>query len=239
MSILSKTPVPWPVPWIPGQKFFFRVGDVIERSNLEAELAGEHRAGRVYNFELEMAFGQGIETLLKDSPDDAAQLAQLQQAAAAGDELAIAEAAQLEQARDLLAEHWPPYRALKAKLERRNGLIPILAFRRFCTGWEGEGLPVFARGPDGLVTMECMAAVEPLAITAAGSFAYSLLYGGDKESEKNSGPPSKSGGDRKTSASATPRGAGKSAGTAGRKTRSSRSPRRSSRSSTSGSTAKG
>lgn len=239
MSVFAKGPVPWPVPWAKGQTVYLRAGDVIERAMMEAELAGEHRAGRVYPFEMEAAFGEGLATLLAETPDDAGQLLQFLQTESEGAELGAADKAMLAQARDLLAEHWPPYRALRAKQERRNAMIPLVALRRYCTGWEGKGLPAFARGPDGLVTLEAAAGLEMLTITAAGSFAYSLQYGGGAVQGKNSEPPSKSGGDQGTSTSSTPRKAGTSTARAGSKTRSSRSTRKRSPSSTSGSTAKG
>lgn len=229
MIATSKAPVAFTLPWRkgPGASVFqVRPGDVIERAELEAEIAGEHRAARVYRFELDAAFEAGVKALLADRPDDAAQLIEWLGHESAGEALEPQEAALLREARDTLAEHWPAYRALRSRQERRNALTPVVAFRRFVCGWEGEGMPAYAAGPDGLVPLDLMAQLDPLAVQAAGAHAYSLLYAGG--SEKNSASPSPSDEGRKTSTSDSRRGAGKSTAKRGSKTRSSRSPRKSS-----------
>jgi hypothetical protein len=216
MITASKAPVPWVVPWNNKQRLFFRAGDVIERSEFEGEIAGEHGAGRVFDFQLNAAFIQGVETLLQDTPDDAAQIREWAQTAAAGDTLQPEEAAALAEAKDTVLTHWPPYRALSKQLGRRNQLLPVLAFRRYCTGWEGEGLPEFAKAQDGQLSLEVMGQLDDFLLRSGGAYAYSLQYGGGQE--KNSARPLSSGKGRKTSASRKPPAGGKSPGKPGSKT---------------------
>jgi hypothetical protein len=241
MIRISKAPVAWPVPWDDGRRYFFRAGDVLERADFEAELAGEHRAGNVYPFEYAAVFAEGVRALLADSPDQAAQLIELAQSEAAlekDETLPAEDVAALAQARELLEQYWPAYRALTGRDERRHEIAPVLAFRRFCTGWEGEGLPDFALGADRQVSLETMAALPSLDIKAGGSFAYRLLYGRGGDAEKNSDGPLPSGKGPTTSPSPGPKGAGRSRVPARpKRTRSSGSRPGRSTSSTSGSTA--
>lgn len=197
--------------------YLIRAGNVIERGLLEAELAGEYRAGPVYDFELLAAFAEGVTALLDDA-GEAEQLVSLAEADALKQEIAGEERSALADARNLLAEHWPNYRALTARLARRNQLAGVLAFRRFCVGWENVEAE-FARGVDGLVTMDAIGALDPLDLKVAGLFAFDLLYAGGQE--KNSSRPSKSDAAPRTSPSAAPsREGGKSPAKGGRKTRS-------------------
>lgn len=226
MIVTSKAPIRFVPPWLRPQDgpapadaptYLIRAGDVIERGMLEAELAGEHRAGPVYDFQLLAAFAGGIAALMPDDPD-AERLIDLQRAEASGQKLPDDDARALVRARDVLTEHWPEYRALAAQIARRDQLAGILAFRRFCVGW--ENVPgTYARGADGLVTMDALAAVDPVELRVAGLHAFELLYAGGQE--KNSSPPSKSGGDHRTSPSDEPSpAAGGSRSKTGRKTRS-------------------
>ena len=238
----SEAPVPWPVPWNDKQQFFFRPGDVVERGEFECELAADYRAGRVYPFQLEVAFAAGIKALLPERPDDAAAILDWQAQEAAGEELAPDEAAALAKAREEVGLHWPPYAALLKQIERRKGMVPIAAFRRYCSGWEGEGLPPYEKGLDGLVTLGAMRKLDALYHDAGGLFAYQLQYltepsEDDPGDRGNSGRPSKSGEGPKISTSDAPRKGGGSPAKSGSRTRSSRSRSPSSRSSTSGSNA--
>lgn len=241
MIRISKEPVRWKVPWDDSRCYFFRAGDVLERADFEAELAGEYRAGTVYPFQYSLAFAEGVRALLADSPDQAAQLIELEQSEAAlqlGESLPAEDVAALAQARELLDQYWPAYRALTGRDERRHEIAPVLAFRRFCTGWEGEGLPEFALGADRQVSLETMAALPGLDIKAGGSFAYRLLHGRGGETEKNSDGPLPSGKGPKTSPSPKRKAGGGSKGPATRTgTRSSGSRPGRSTSSTSGSPA--
>ena len=54
ISLSTSAPVRWSPPWREGAAgapvYLIRAGSVIEREMLEAELAGEHRAGKVFDF---------------------------------------------------------------------------------------------------------------------------------------------------------------------------------------------
>lgn len=259
LELSATQPVAWSPPWLPEgvaqRRYLFRPGSVMDRARIEADLSGECRAGQVYGFQLQAAFAEGVKALLADSPDYAAQLIELASAEAAldpGERLPPEEEAALSQARETLTESWPAFRALIAQEERRNQFAPIIAFRRLCVGWEegapapvGEGdeaqeqrppvLPPFARGVDGMVTLDAMDQVPSLELRAGGLFAFSNLYGGPQA--KNSAAPSQSDRGRPTSNSDKPQRAGRSAGRSGKKTPSSPPRTGRSRPSTSGSTA--
>jgi hypothetical protein len=220
----SKAPVKWPVPWDKSRAFYFRPGDVIERADFEAVLDGEYQAGNVFPFELAAAFAEGVNALLADSPDSAARIIAAYQADAAlkaGESLPAKEKALLDEARPIIARSWPAYKALLAQEARRRQHASLLAFRTFCTGWEGKGLPPFESGPDGLVRLDILPKVPPLEIKLAGTFAFNLLWG--RGQEKNSERPSSADRGPQTSSS-TRRTAGGSRATSGRKTRSAPSP---------------
>jgi hypothetical protein len=174
----GKEPIHWDVPWgDTRRRYFVRAGSIEERSHMEADLAGPMRAREVYDFQLGAAFASGVQALLPDNPDDAARLIDLEQTERAGENLAPDEVGTLAEARDLLTEHWPAYRQLISQASRRAQFAPLVAFRRFCTGWEGEGLPPFKRGIDGQVDMETVAALPDIERKAVGAFAYALQYG--------------------------------------------------------------
>jgi hypothetical protein len=238
----SKAPVPWPVPWKKGQCFFFRPGGVIERGEMEAELSGELLAPRVFPFQVDEALERGLRAVLTDESDIAAILdlvAAEREAAEAGEELSEDDRAALQEARAQVAQLYPPYRQLVRKAERRKELTPIAAFRRYCAGWEGEGLPEYRKALDGSVPDDLLEEVEPLIIQASGLFAYNLQYG--RGQEKNSKAPSSSDASPEASSSDESKGVGEPESSSGekKKTRSSSSRRGRSRSSTSGSSAGG
>jgi hypothetical protein len=224
MIRISKAPFAWTAPWDGAPVIMLRAGDVIERGELEAELA-EMRAGRVFDFQIEAAFIAGVEALLKDSPDDVERIRDAATAAAEGQELSSEDQAMLAGARDAVKEHWPPFAALIGQAARRNELIPMVAFQRFCTGWEGAELPAFAKGMDGRVTLEAMGNISSVLLRMAGLRAYEALYATDSagNSERLS-PPDKS---HSPSPSGTSKAAGSSAARtakSGPKTRSPRAP---------------
>jgi hypothetical protein len=223
----SKAPVPWKVPWREERTYFIRAGDPMERADIEADLAGDCRAGPVYGFELEAAFAQGVDFLLSETPDYAAHLKELAAAEAAlehGEKMPPDEAALLEAARETLSEHWPAYRALVRRDERRHQFFPLLAFRRFCAGWEGDEMPEYRPGLDGLVPLDLVSEIPGLEMKAAGAFAVSLLYASGRDKEGNSARLSSSAESRKTSSSRAGGKAGRSpASASSRKTPSSRS----------------
>lgn len=234
MICLKTTPKPFTPPWYgtgAGPVFMIRAGDVAEREMFEAELTGEHDAGRVLEYEVNGAFEAGVAFLLANAPD---QLAELQAMLVTEKEVEthnadllrrsfdVAEAERqafleketrrlpdsqrqdLEEIRRLVAKYWPDYRALMAQQARRIAMLPLEAFRRFCVGWEGLKQP-FQAGPDGLVTLEAAGGVAQNDMKSAGLHAYRLLYGAvTEDGRKNSFAPAKSGSARKTS----PLGAG-------------------------------
>lgn len=229
--------------------YLLRAGSVIERGQLEAELAGPYRAGRVYGFELREAIQSGVATLLAGDAEqdrlfalvaqEEEEMTAAMEAAAQGRDvpassLSADDQRALADLRRILAEHWPDYRELVAQLERRRELAPVLAFRRFCTGWENVKAP-FALGPDRQVSDAALRGVAELDILSAGNHAYSLLYAGGQEG--NSAPPDASASGPATSSSDAPSPAagGTSPGNDGRRTRAPRSRRGSGASSTSGS----
>ena len=236
--------IPFTPPWLDGQPgapvFHLRAGSVIERGQMEAELAGPYRAGRVLGYELRLAIRSGVETLLAgDAELD--RLLGLIEAEADGETADFTDDDKrlLSETRAVLAEHWPDYRDLVAQLERRNQIAPIVALRRFCVGWDrakrDDGVSaVFDRGRDGLVTEAALGGLAHLEMLMAGNRAYSLQYAHGQEG--NSQRPSSSDDGQQTSSSDdTSRADGESATPPGKKTLGSRSRRGSGRSSTSGS----
>ncbi|WP_010218848.1 hypothetical protein [Sphingomonas sp. PAMC 26621] len=237
MIVTSTTEtVPFTPAWLEGKPnapvFNLRAASVIERGQMEAELAGPHRAGRILGYELMIAIRSGIATLLADDPElDRVQGLIEAEAANETDDFTEEDKRVLVEMRAVLAEHWPEYRDLVAQLERRNQIAPIVALRRFCTGWDnvvtdaGDPVP-YARGRDGQITEESLAKLQPLELLVAGNRAYSLQYGADQAG--NSPRPSQSDDGPTTSRSDAPSTAdGKSASGAGKRTRGSRSLRKS------------
>jgi len=169
-------------PWREGQPdapvFLLRAGSVQERGMLEAELAGQYRAGRIWQMELQSTIRDGISALLADDPEIDHILSLFEEE----DETKLSDPdrQQRQSILNVLAEHWQPYRDLLAQLARRREMAPIVALRRFLVGF--ENMPCqFSRGPDGLVSDATLAAIEPLDLIVAGNFAYGLLYGGGME----------------------------------------------------------
>lgn len=208
--------IPFVPPWCDGdakpRRYFLRAGSATERAMLEAELSGEYRAAEVWPYELFEAFTNGARAIFGDDADTVIGLAEQERG---GEPLSETDAATLIVAREQLAEHYPAYRSLISQQQRRNELVPVLAFRRFCTGW--EGLPDNYAAIRGVVTDQALATVPPLDLRVAGLEAFSLLYAGGQA--KNSAAPSKLRAGRKTSRSgAVSKGAGRSGRTTGRKT---------------------
>jgi len=226
MSVLSKTPVRFPVPWAPETVFWLKPATVIERAEFEAEIAGEYRAAQVYPFQLSAELANGVAALLPDDPGAVQRvhaLALAEDQASDLDPMPAEDVAALSTMRDLVEQHWPPYRALVKQTARREQLTPIVALQFFCTGWEnvtdqdGDAVP-FVRGPDQRVSLDALGRIDPLTLRAAGLHAYRIQYGGG--AEKNSEPRSNAedGPPTSTSTAATPK-AGRSRAKSGPKTR--------------------
>jgi hypothetical protein len=194
----------------------------------------------VLGFELRQAQRAGVQVLLADDPELDRVLSVIAEASEAeleGRQLAADDAQLLKDVAAVLVDHWAEYRDLVARAERRREIAPIVALRRFCTGWENvtddqQNAVEFAKGPDGFVAEKAMARLSQFELLIAGNRAYSLQYAGAESG--NSPRPGSSAKDPTTSPSGSAsKAAGKSVKPAGRKTRASRSPRGSGRSSTS------
>lgn len=170
-------------------RYYFRGASVIERSQIEAELAGEYGAGRVFSVEMISAFRSGLQALLADDPE-LDRLLELVQAESMGDAPDGDDRQLLLEARAVLQRHWPEYRALIAQQERRREIMPIILFRRLCCGWDNVSVP-FSRGKDKLIPDAVLTRIDPMEMIAAGNFAYGMIYAGDEE--RNFPPPSPSG----------------------------------------------
>lgn len=191
MTILTSTSpahaIRWSPDWLIGDDkpvFHLRAGNVLEREMMEAELAGVHMAGEVWAYELREAIISGFRALAGDAADE---LVGLTVAQFGGEPLDAIDQAKLAETLTQLAQHWPAYRLLLAQQHRRNAMIPLVAFRRFCCGWENVGAD-FAKGVDGLVELEPLSAIDPLVLKLAGLEAWNMQHGGGQR--KNSDAPS-------------------------------------------------
>lgn len=210
----------WQAPWADepaDPKYFVKAATVEERELFEAEAAA-FRAARVFPWDLQNAFFDGLKALLPADPEEVERIQDINLRVTSGDEASAAELAELQEVTDALTEYWPGYRKLVEQTARREAIMPVLAVRRFLQGWErvkdqdGQDVPL-KRGLDGRVTDGCMQHMDTVTIRSLGLFIYNALYA--VGAEKNSVPPSKSGSVRKTSSRA---GRGKSATTSGKKT---------------------
>ena len=237
--------VPFTPPWLTGENapvYRLRAGGVIERGQMEAELAGPLRARQVLGYELRLAMTEGVQALLADDPELDRTLGVIAAANEAelgeGEPLSADDARLLEEIAAVMTEHWPAYRDLTAEMHRRRELAPIVALRRFCTGWDNVTDPAcdpvpFARGPDGLVPEATLGRLSRFEMMVAGREAFALQYGGGQAG--NSARPGASASAPTTSqADVSSKAGGRSKAGAGRKTPASRSRRGSGPSSTSG-----
>jgi hypothetical protein len=168
--------------------YLLRTGSVVERASFEAELTAQ-QAGRVFAGELVDAFSSGVRLLLDDVGDQEHLIGLAQAEAFGATDLDDADRQLLRDAKDELGRYWPDYRALRSRLDLRRELIPILAFARFCVGWDNVEAK-FERGMDGMIKERSLKGVDPLEMMSAGNEAYSMLYAIDPVG--NSAPPSTS-----------------------------------------------
>lgn len=207
--------------------YYFRAVSLVDRELFEAELAGKYRAGRVWPYELSGTLCAAFRAFGGDDVGLLISLVEREQAHAFGhgEPLDAAEQATLDGARKVAVEYWPDYAALVEQMQRREQLLPILAFQHFCTGW--DNVPVeyqrdMAKG--GVIADAALKKIKPLEMRAAGIAAYNLQYL-DEEAEKNSAAPLPSSDSPPTSGSgAVSTEDGKSAPTDGPKTPPSPSP---------------
>lgn len=223
----------------PKPVFHLRAADVIERGQMEAELAGEHQAGKVYGFELNAAIRSGVHFLMQDDPglDHVLSLISAESQGEA-DGLADEDKQILIAVRKALALHWPEYKDLVAQANRRREIVPIVCLRRFCTGWDdlkadNGKLIVFEQGRDGLVTEAALRRINPLDLMAVGNKAYALQYVDEDDSGNSPRPGSSDNGHATSSSDEPSKVAGTSANASGKKTRASRARPGRSKSSTS------
>ncbi|MBP6031255.1 MAG: hypothetical protein KA533_07490 [Sphingobium sp.] len=188
--------------------YHLRAGTVMERELMEAEMAGEYQAGSVWQPELRDAICAGFAAL---GGEDAETLLALAESHFSGTIEDAAQQAVYDEALDVLARHWPDYRRLVAQSERREAIIRLVAFSRFCCGWENvrdaKGVLVeFRRGADGRVAEAALARIPRFEMQAAGGAAYRLQYP-ELSAEKNSAPPSPSADGPEISTADAPTGA--------------------------------
>jgi hypothetical protein len=84
----------------------------------------------------------------------------------------------------------PVYATLIAARQRYAGMLPWVAARHALRGWEGDGLPPFAR-QGGLLPADLLDLLPTDEIEAVGSRAAELMQP-DRAAEGNSAPPSSS-----------------------------------------------
>jgi hypothetical protein len=203
--------------------FHLRAGGVIERGRMEAELAGEHDAGRVYSFELHQAAVAGVSVLLEGDPglDEVlgAIEAETQIKDPTTDKLPDEQVRLLVDVRKVLVAHWPDYRDLVARRARRGEIAPVVALKRFCAGWDSvtgeDGKPVpFARGRDGMVTEAALSRLQSIELLSAGNRAYALQFstGEEGNSERpvssETGPQTSASDDTSTADGSSPESVG-------------------------------
>lgn len=217
MTIISTAPREWRPVWITENPplILWRVATVIERDLFEGSLA-QYNALPAMPWVIDNQFRTGLAALLPDDPDRVASLCELRSRLSADEALTPHETALYDEAVAALMEYWPGYRAIVAQAAKRESLLPTLAFQKFVTGWEGltfnDDPVAYQRGIDMQITDDVMAQVDPMIIRSLGLEIYRAMY--DRSAEKNSAPPSPSGGGRRTSKAKTRR-AGKSAQTDG------------------------
>ena len=183
--------------WMQGQPdapvFLLRAGDVLERELMQADLAGEYQAGEIWPWDMRDTIVDGIREFGGSGTEDLLLIAECMYAGETPDK---AQAAIYASTLAVLAKYWPPYRELLAQQHRREVMAPIVAFRRFCIGWENVKA-TYRRGVDQLVDKTVLIDIDPMVLRAAGATAYSLQWG--QSAEKNSGSPSTSDEGPKTS----------------------------------------
>ena len=188
---------PYTPSWVEGQTpptFYLRAGDVIERELMEAQLASPaYGAAEIWPWERQRILLEGLSAM---GGDDAPFLIALAETAAKASLDDAAEILLLDQATALVAQHFAPYRLLVEQADRRRGILPIVAFCRYCVRWDNLDADL-KRGMDGMIDPASLSAVPPMLIRAAGVEAYNRQYG--SAARKNSDAPLKSGADHRTS----------------------------------------
>lgn len=231
LALNTTTPVPYTPSWQcdpatgaprPGAPVFhIRPGGIIDRGQVDAELAGPpYNAARVLPWDLIAAAEAGVRQFLDG--DDLAQVLEawgaLREAVFDLDKLPP-EQRQLLIAIEPALCNWPEYGELRRREARRDELLPALCVKRFLVGWDHPGA-VFATGKDGLVTDGALFQLADFERRAVGLYAYSLMqaehhrpFSPPPLNAAPAPPPSKAGAKRPSAAKA-----GKSTASSGRKT---------------------
>ena len=209
MTIIASTAAsaaePFTPKWLEGSAgapvIFIRAGDIIERQLMEAELSGPaYNAGETWPWEKHSALIDGISAF---AGEDTAHLVALAETAAKGELVDPGEVQLLQQVTQSIAQHFPAYRALVEREERRRAILPMVAFCRYVVRWDNvDGAPV--RGINGFIDPASLTLIDPLLLRVAGMEAYDRQYG--LSARKNSDAPLKSGDDQETSPLAAPSG---------------------------------
>lgn len=162
--------------------FTLRLGSIMEREALDADLEGRYRARQVPQWLMLEAAVRGARALL--APEEAEQIEEMLRSAHAEDtpDLTSPEIGKVREVEEILSEHWPEYRMLAEQNARHDRTAPVLAFQRFCTGWQNvkghDGQPVeFERNGRGEIPDEVLRRLLPVMIRAAGFRAFNLQYG--------------------------------------------------------------
>lgn len=159
-------------------KFFVKLASILDRDQFDAELDGVHRAAEVPSFRLRDIAIEGLNALLGD---EAADLGALVLAQYGGEQLPPDEVARLKTVFDILAEHWPEYRAAREQEARRNRILPTLAFVRWCDGWENltdkDDAPVDYARDKGAIPDAVLRRISPIVLRAVGVEAYRVQFG--------------------------------------------------------------
>jgi hypothetical protein len=162
---------------LPGASMFLvRPGSIIDRGQVDAELAGPpYNAARVLPWDFISAAEAGARHLLDG--DDLGQVldawAALREAVFDMDRLPPDQKQLLIAIEPALCS-WPEYGELRRREARREELLPALCAKRFLVGWE-HGSAVFATGKDGLVTDAALFQLPDFERRAVGMYAYSLM----------------------------------------------------------------
>lgn len=162
--------------------FTLRMGTILEREALDADLEGRYRARQVPQWLMLEAAVRGVRALLETA--DAEQVEEMLRSAHAEDaqELDTAEREKVREVEEILSDHWPEYRQLTEQNARHDRTAPVLAFQRFCTGWQNvkghDGEPVeFERNGRGEIPDALLRRLPPVVIRAVGFRAFNLQYG--------------------------------------------------------------
>lgn len=186
-------PVRFTPKWLAGRAdapvYLLRAGSLIERGQLEAELRGRYQAGLVDPAELMEVASAGAAVLWKG---DAALDRILALLTADDDERTDDDRVFMTEVGRLLTAHWPDYAVLSEQSQRRIELVPLLAFQRFCVGWENVAA-AFVVGRDGRVSDESMRAIPDPEMKMAGLQAWRLLWGMEQEGNFERPAPSENG----------------------------------------------